>query len=786
MSSFFGHSSSGGSSGFFGGGAAPPHSPPHHGIFHNLLSDVVSTAKGIGPGLVTTFEHPVRAAKGMVKAEAAMYSPLIHGQFGQFWNNVETHPLAPLLDALTVATLGAGGVGVAAKAGETAGLLGEGAGDIARVGTRFTVKDLPTSLGNGVRAGEIARHYSPNIARRYLIQKPVEKAFEKAGNLPIGNKLFGPGGLHDMTPLGRGNRILEQRGSAHAAGTAFAMNRELGSVRRLLKGGGDSAATNTAIGGLINKGILDSVFAHSIKADASKAQHLGGQDWLYVKRVHPVAPPQEASLSAWADHIKTKTPLVLTKDPAKALKDEQGQLTVVHQKVPQLASREASNSLRTLNLIYKQPTKLWKYLVLAQAPRYFVNNTIGNSMMLMASTRPDRLVRGIYHAVAAVHGVKAAERSARQAGDAIGAEQTRLVGTAYHKWYAGPNAGPGSELARVGGRTAKSRLGKAIEPIAHRASQGLYGATEKVAYRATHMAGVNAAMMETPQFRKLFTQFRDAGKSRTTAFQMAFDHASEDPTVRGFVSKRAADWAGQYHHSTQLENAVRNIVPFYSWDRHALRFAREQALGRPGASDVLTHMGAEGNTYTQKTLGNLPDFMQGAVPLGKHGGILGAILGGVPAGREKALLTNSFNPLASAGEDANALAALAGQQVGSKSDALGFQINPIIAGAISSLTGQQLGSGAPVHYKGGVIGGAATNTFGSVPLAKLIQSLVSPQPSTTKKGKPTLYTHGPRQQIQSLFGLPVRDVSREAAAIMLAKQAGSKKGKKSSGFFGGG
>lgn len=755
-----------------------------HSLFHNLLSDVVSTAKGIGPGLVTTFEHPVRAAKGMVKSEEAMYSPLIHGQFGTFWNNFHSHPLGPLLDALTLATAGAGGIGLAAKAGESAGLLGEGAADFARVGTRFTVKDLPTSLGDGVRSGEIARHYSPNIARRYLIQKPTEKAFEKVGKLPIGRQLFGPEGLHDMTALGRGNRMLAQRGSAHAAGTAFAQNRELGAVHRLLKGGGDPAETNAAISGLINNGLVDGVFAHSIKADATKAKHLGGQDWSYIKRVHPLDPPKEANLAAWAEHIKTKTPFVLTKDPAKAMKDEHGQVTIVHQKLPEMASKEAANGLRALDVIYKQPTKLWKYLVLAQAPRYFVNNTVGNSLMLMASTRPDRLVRGIYHAVAAVHGVKAAERSARKVGDTMGAEQTRLMGTAYHKWYAGPNAGPGTELARVGGRSAKSKLGRAVEPAIHRAAQGTYGVTEKVAYRATHMAGVNAAMMETPQFRKLFTQFRDAGKSRSTAFQMAFDRASEDPAVRGFVSKRAADWAGQYHHSTPLENAVRNIVPFYSWDRHALRFAREQALGRPGSTDVLTHMGAEGNLYTQKKLGNLPDFMQGAVPLGKHGGILGAILGGVPAGREKLLLTNSLNPLSAAAEDANALAALGGQQVGSKSEALGFQINPIIAGAISSLTGQALGSGAPVHYKGGVIGGAATNTFGAVPFAKIIQSLIAPQPSTTSKGKPTLYTHDTRQQLQSLFGLSIRDASREAAAIMLAKEAGKKK-KKTYTFAGG-
>lgn len=44
------------------------------------------------------------------------YSPLLHGHVGQFAHEVDQHPLGPILDALTVATLGAGG---AAKVGET-------------------------------------------------------------------------------------------------------------------------------------------------------------------------------------------------------------------------------------------------------------------------------------------------------------------------------------------------------------------------------------------------------------------------------------------------------------------------------------------------------------------------------------------------------------------------------------------------------------------------------------------------------------------------------------------
>jgi hypothetical protein len=299
------------------------------------------------------------------------------------------------------------------------------------------------------------------------------------------------------------------------------------------------------------------------------------------------------------------------------------------------------------------------------------------------------------------------------------------------------------------------------------------------------MVGVNAAISEMPQFQDVYMQLKRQGMGRTKAFRLAADKVSADPTVRSAVEKRAADWAGQYHHSTDVENVIRHIVPFYSWDRHALRFAKEQVLGRPLATNVITHIGQQGDTYLKKSLGDVPDFMKGAIPLpDKMGGVLSAILGGPESGRKKILLTGGWNPLTAAAEDANALLALGGAQHGSAGEALGGQLNPFLSGAISAVTGTKLMSGSKVHHHGGLFGTALMESLSGLPAASAVEGGANllgvpfvPKaiaPNTTKSGNETLYHHSAAQTVRQILGIPVRDVSLSAAARM----SGTKKKKK--------
>src|SRR5437763_1809159 len=112
-----GSSSSGGIDLYKGSASAAPSKPAGGvlGLVEHFGSDVKGAVEGIPTGIVQSVEHPIRAAENIGHSYAQMYSPLFHGQFGKFAHNLYAHPLGPVLDALTIATLGAGGVAEAGR-----------------------------------------------------------------------------------------------------------------------------------------------------------------------------------------------------------------------------------------------------------------------------------------------------------------------------------------------------------------------------------------------------------------------------------------------------------------------------------------------------------------------------------------------------------------------------------------------------------------------------------------------------------------------------------------------
>jgi hypothetical protein len=115
-----------------------------HGLLKNLLEDAVNSAKGIPMGLVQTVEHPITTAKLIGKSYQDYYG---HG-FGHFYHEFHAHPLQPLLDAISVPLIFAGGAGFAIKGASAAAELGSHAAEAGAVLNR--VSEL-------TRAGEFAK-----------------------------------------------------------------------------------------------------------------------------------------------------------------------------------------------------------------------------------------------------------------------------------------------------------------------------------------------------------------------------------------------------------------------------------------------------------------------------------------------------------------------------------------------------------------------------------------------------------------------------------------------------
>ena len=137
----------------------------HHGVFgivENLGSDVGHALVGIGPGLVKTVQHPIGAAKAIGKTYQETYGPLTHGDVGKFLHNLYEHPLGPILDVATIATLGAG-------AGAKAGILSADAG-------KLTLRSPAVLAGQeGKTITKLTSHNPAIRARQKLIHNAMNR-----------------------------------------------------------------------------------------------------------------------------------------------------------------------------------------------------------------------------------------------------------------------------------------------------------------------------------------------------------------------------------------------------------------------------------------------------------------------------------------------------------------------------------------------------------------------------------------------------------------------------------
>jgi hypothetical protein len=158
------------------------------GFLSNLGSDVVSTAEGFVPGVLSVgkaigtdtadvVKHPGSAhpfhggtsgesrsteiAKGIGHQYAQTYGPLVHGDVNKFLNGLYAHPIGPILDVSTVLTGGAGALG-------KAGILS----DEARV-MRLTAPNGETTIER-LTSHNPAIRARQELAHKVLMKLPYE------------------------------------------------------------------------------------------------------------------------------------------------------------------------------------------------------------------------------------------------------------------------------------------------------------------------------------------------------------------------------------------------------------------------------------------------------------------------------------------------------------------------------------------------------------------------------------------------------------------------------------
>lgn len=160
---------------------------------------------------------------------------------------------------------------------------------------------------------------------------------------------------------------------------------------------------------------------------------------------------------------------------------------------------------------------------------------------------------------------------------------------------------------------------------------------------------------------------------QTRSWQAAMSQGLDNPDLRRLVVREVNDALGNFLSLTPAEaGAIRSLIPFYAWFREISRIAAKLPIDAPGRTELITNLGAIGAQQQDSTLGPLPSYLQGSVPLGKPRGDLQSILN-----------LRSANPLTSAVDVGSSLGALLPGGTPANVNKLLGELNPLIQAGIA-------------------------------------------------------------------------------------------------------
>lgn len=782
-----------------------------HSLIGNFLGDVRDAAVGLPMGLLTmgkaeyhdigdalnkhdySFGRTRAIGTAMGKGMAYDWSPLIHGDYKEWYKRFHSHPLAPILDAVSVATLPFAGVGAGIKGADT--LIAVGTRGAEAAGAARTASAL---LKVGNKTERAASFFRPKTRTLDAIPGQPEAFKHYAGNpmtrlgQVMGEKVMNKTGLRSDVKRQRArlDRMISERGAARD--TMF--KRELIATRKLIK---QKTMSADDIANTLDPHIYSIAEHHAMKVKAGPKGGIPklGEEWAFLpdrgawarkKIAYPSDIAKKRGLDekdprVFQEWMKNYGARLMTRDARKAATSGNHYL-VVHSPTLHAMVKEGTNTYTALHALYYTPTKVWKWMILATAPRYFINNVVGNGLMVTASMNPVAMGRAMHDMIATAHGTAAARRSMNEVNRAV----DKMVGDWVDKNYSAVHLGFSSDIMKY----EKDWKGRGVPPyslarhekinnpvlrgIASVGVHGLYGITHFASDTIFRKLLVNRVIRKNPEYIRL----RRSGLSHEQAGEMA----SKDPAVRDWVERQVSDTLGQYHHFNKTEKAIKTFVPFYGWDRAIMRHTAAMVRERPLEADIGSRLGQQGSAETNKILGKIPRFLEGSIPL--------SVLGMDKGGKRKSVLTTTgLNPYATVPDVLEAGASLAhgDPRIG---EVLGGQINPIITGSIEEATGQSLLSGAKIKRGGsvslmgakipfsGLYPDVLARTAESTPYVQLFKSLRdgTPQPGinkrTGKASSPFLYKKDSAQYIDSLFGVPIKQVSPEKAGELYSREHG--------------
>jgi hypothetical protein len=765
--------------GFYGKGSTPAQkdSPSAGGLLANLLGDIRGAAVGLPEGVVQLAKHPERSLETGAKATWQDWSPLFHGHVGEWAHNTYSHPLAPLLDVATVFT---GGTSAAARIGAKLGELGaidEGStlaklGEMTKPATRGLHDPLATeesaarpvmqkqlSTTPAVRLRQIATHTLGKHLNPYLPQwftdhivgptASYERAYSKflssrgAANSEIQGRLMKAGVGHADIAQALNKMTAEQAANAPEWANAAHMQ-----IAAAMHAGKSLSEIDTAkiVQPMLLKYNHENLVRHGIP-------HPGGPNfdsrtiklpdkYAYVAATHSVEQHLKYKPGTTFEQQMDNFGRNFTTQNVMHAATKDGVPLMVPTKAAYKLGVEGANSVRFLKQLWRAPSAIWKKALIHYSPRTIVDNSVGNWTMLAMRQSGHGLLPGIVDTVKQLKGQRAAKQMLGVAG--LGGHWTdthfldELNAGFAHSMTTAPE-----DMGKIEKAMQSTKAGRV-------ASQGFIPFVHTLADQPVRRTALNAFMRTAPEVKAL----RRSGMGFDPAVAKALETT---PGLQGRAASHIRSIAGDYTGLTPTEQAIRSVVPFYTWSRHIATHTAALVGEHPGRIAAMQQVSNQGVADTEKRLGELPSFLQGLLPLGGAG----------KDGRVPAIGTQGLNPYASMPDIADAVGALVGKGKLGAGSTLGNQLNPLLTGLVEQLSGTKLGSTEPVATHGGVIPSILANTAEGLPYARLVGELLGHGEGATysSKGKTQqhLYAGKPSEIVSQLLGAPRKLVSVSAA-----------------------
>lgn len=453
-----------------------------------------------------------------------------------------------------------------------------------------------------------------------------------------------------------------------------------------------------------------------------------------------------ASEEAFEGFVTNFGARAVTRDINRAARDANGNVFVVPFHDARNLGWEAKNSSAAVKWLWRKPTSLWKTIQIGWTPRSITNNAVGN-WFLYAIREGDSVeaAKAIHDAIRITKGPEEASRILKAA---VPFKRNHWM---YREF--------GDELGNVFGHEMLmdgAQSGSRMKKIAR---EGLYPFVHKLADEPVRMAAITKYLRTHPEVKALMDKGLDFDKAAARALRT-------NRALRDQAANHARVVAGDYVSLAPWERTVRDLIPFYLWDRHIVRTTANMALETPGRLALAQRISNLGLEETEELVGRLPEFLRGAIPVGKDGD------------RADMILTHSLNPFATLGDLAAFVEGLVtggGTRPGSS---VLSQTNPLLTGTVEWATGTSLLTGSPKEGNGGLITSIGAGLASGFPQVRLAQAALTKDTTLTGAGNERLFAADDRSPLTSLLGIPLRDVSLKRAAEMATREAEPKKKKK--------